>query len=515
MLPLLGFCLLLAVALAASAQTGGVEGLAFTGAIALAFLLGSIDRRDPFRLRAARLPDALSARAVLETDLMDRDGALFIALEIDDVRQVGKRLGARALGDMTDQLAQRLRARVRGGDGFSVLAPGRFGVRLQQAGPVDLELGIRAGQRLMACANDPLRVDGMAVHCALSAGFAHAGQLRGLSPVPGLLDAAERALAAAQDAGPRSLVSFEPAMMTAPPRKGSGDRHRAAELRRAIAGGGIVAWFQPQIATDTGALAGVEALARWAHPEHGLLPPGEFLELARSAGCTAKLTDAMLAAALGQLAAWRRAGLEVPRISVNFGAADLADPTLVDRVLWALDAAGLAPSDIGIEILESVVASADPDDMVCRNVLALGARGCWVELDDFGTGSTSIAGIRRFGVRRIKLDRSLVTALDRDAGQLATVAAVLTMADQLGVEVLAEGVETPAEHHALAQLGVPHVQGHAVARPMAAADATAWIARRARILAESPAPARPARPQRTNGAVAAKGRGSPIGGETA
>jgi EAL domain-containing protein (putative c-di-GMP-specific phosphodiesterase class I)/GGDEF domain-containing protein len=447
---------LLVLAFAASAFWHGAEGMVFTGAIAGAFVLGAMNRRDLFGLRKALPAVQRSGRERLETGLLDRTDALCLAVEIDNIDEIRERLGQRGTEDLCAQMAHRVRGCVRGGDGFSVLGHGRYGVRLRHSEGLRLEQAVHAGLRLQGCADRPLQADGLDVRVSLGVGFAHADRLEGLEKRPSLLQAAERALAAAQAAGPRSLRAFDPDMMRQPasPARDTANTDARA-LQRALDAGQIGPWFQPQIDTDTGLVSGFEALARWQHPKRGTLGPGDFLKLAEGAGMMGLITDTMLDQALAQLVAWDKAGLRVPTVSVNMGVSDLSDPTLVDRVRWVLDR-----------------------HVCARTILDLGKLGCGIELDDFGTGSASLASIRRFDVKRIKIDRSLVSALDRDRRQHAMVAAILTMAEQLDVRVLAEGVETPAEHAALAELGVRDVQGFAIARPMPADTATAWIRRR-------------------------------------
>tara|TARA_Y100001956_G_scaffold39510_1_gene38806 strand:- start:616 stop:1224 length:609 start_codon:yes stop_codon:yes gene_type:complete len=174
------------------------------------------------------------------------------------------------------------------------------------------------------------------------------------------------------------------------------------------------------------------------------------------------------------LASWDEAGVTVPCVGVNFSTAELRNPKLVDKVVWTLDRFNLQPERLAVEILESVVASS-PDDVVVQNVARLSNLGCAIDLDDFGTGNASITALRRFDVNRIKIDRSFVTNLDRDPSQQRMVAAILSMAEQLDLDSLAEGVETPGEHSMLAQLGCRHVQGFGLARPMPAAKAQEWL----------------------------------------
>ncbi|WP_099828244.1 EAL domain-containing protein [Oceaniglobus indicus] len=486
-LSILHFLVLLGLAIAVSTVTHGVEGAMFTAAIALAFILGTIDRRDLFRLRATCLARPQESRDTLEAGLSGPPDALCIVLEMDHLADLRQRWGKRALDDMEAQIVRRLTARIRSCDTVSIVAPGRFGLHLRASGDFGLEAAVQTTIRLQTCAQKPLSVDGSQVHVGLSAGFAHAARLAGVDASITLLAAAELALAAAQAAGPRSLRAFEPDMArhgvpTAPTVAAPG----GDALRAALARGEFEPFFQPQIDCDTGALTGAEVLARWVHPTRGILAPATFLDLAEQHGCMKQLTDAILDTSLAQLADWDRRGVRIPRLSVNMGATDLADPMLIERVRWTLDRYGIAPGRLGIEILESVASAPDPDSATVRNILALGTLGCMIELDDFGTGSASIAGIRRFMVKRIKIDRSLVTALDTDRKQHEMIAAILTMAGQLDVQVLAEGVETPAEHAALAALGVGDLQGFAIARPMPADEMTRWTLRQER--AEPPHP---------------------------
>lgn len=172
--------------------------------------------------------------------------------------------------------------------------------------------------------------------------------------------------------------------------------------------------------------------------------------------------------------AWDRAGLRVPTVAINLSAQELRDPSLPDRLRWELDRQDLSPSRLTIEVLESVIASGG-DDAIARNIASIAAMGCGVDLDDFGTGNASITTIRRFALGRLKIDRSFVREVDMDRGQQRIVTAILAMAEQLGLDTLAEGVETSGEHAMLAQLGCAHVQGYVLARPMPMEELAGWL----------------------------------------
>jgi len=141
-----------------------------------------------------------------------------------------------------------------------------------------------------------------------------------------------------------------------------------------------------------------------------------------------------------------------------------------------LDRFDLEPKRLSVEILETVVAETE-NDVVVANIAALARMGCGIDLDDFGTGHASITALRRFAVRRIKIDRSFITRLDSDRDQQKMVSAILSMAERLGLATLAEGVETPGEHEMLAQLGCSHIQGFGIARPMPLDETMDWIPR--------------------------------------
>jgi EAL domain-containing protein (putative c-di-GMP-specific phosphodiesterase class I) len=162
---------------------------------------------------------------------------------------------------------------------------------------------------------------------------------------------------------------------------------------------------------------------------------------------------------------------------VNFSGEDLRNPRLADYVMWELDRYNLEPDRLVVEVLESVIAEKH-EDSITRTLKALSKAGCRIDLDDFGTGFTSIINIRRFNVSRIKIDRCLVSKLDKDIEQKRMVSALLSFSNKLGIEALAEGVETDRERDVLRKLGCPHIQGYVVARPMPLGETLLWLEER-------------------------------------
>jgi EAL domain-containing protein (putative c-di-GMP-specific phosphodiesterase class I)/GGDEF domain-containing protein len=394
-----------------------------------------------------------------------------LVLQFDEADRLVDRYGRAAQSEILQLCGDRLLGALRRGDTVAGLEGGGFAVALGPVRRVDLETLIQISGRLQAALAAPISLEGGPVYVTCSVGFclvARAPERTGRA----LLDAAQVAADVALRHGPGGIRSFAPDMArTRADREASRDAIEAA-----LDAGQIRPHFQPQISTDTGAVTGFEALARWHHPERGLLLPGEFLAPLEEVGLSERLGEVMLFHALSALAQWDKAGLAVPTVAVNFSAAELRNPRLPERIQWELDRFDLSPARLTVEILETVVTQTD-NDVIVRNVAALAALGCGIDLDDFGTGHASITNLRRFQVRRIKIDRSMVTRVDDDRDQQKIVSAILSLADRLGLDTLAEGVETQGEHAMLAQLGCGHVQGFGIGRPMALEDTGEWIRR--------------------------------------
>jgi EAL domain-containing protein (putative c-di-GMP-specific phosphodiesterase class I) len=256
------------------------------------------------------------------------------------------------------------------------------------------------------------------------------------------------------------------------------DRNNAQDLSTALETSEIFAWFQPQIRNLDGKVTGFEALARWDHPERGLLAPACFLRDIEKSGLSQRLAEVVLKQSLIALNIWDASGFDVSTVSVNFSGTELRNPRLPDYIRWELDRHGIAPDRLVIEVLETVASESTEDD-VSRTLTALSRIGCRIDLDDFGTGSTSFMNIRRFDVDRIKIDKSLVNKIDCDDAQYAMLSAVLAFGEKLGIDTLAEGVETPGEAAVLASLGCGTMQGYAISRPMPLGETLLWLEDRA------------------------------------
>ncbi|NPD17239.1 GGDEF domain-containing protein [Xinfangfangia sp. D13-10-4-6] len=392
-----------------------------------------------------------------------------VIVQFDNLSVILERHGRAAHAEVLERATDRIRGALRAGDFVTNPLGASAVVVMSPVRRLDLESMIQLCSRLQDAVAEPISLGGARLYITCSIGFC----IGGLSPEAtgrSLLDAAQAAADEAMAHGPGAIRAFSRDMAE---RKVA----RAAlrdDLEEALDKGEIKAWFQPQISTDTGEISGLEALARWHHPTRGVIPPGDFLPLVESSDLSDRLSEAMLSNSLIALSAWDKAGLQVPSVSVNFSAAELRNPRLPDRIRWELDRFALKPARLTVEILETVVAQAE-NDVIVSNIAQLAAMGCGIDLDDFGTGHASISTIRRFAIRRLKIDRSFVTRVDQDRDQQRMVAAIISLSDRLGLETLAEGVETANEHSMLSQLGCGFVQGYGIERPLQPEDATEWI----------------------------------------
>ena len=392
-----------------------------------------------------------------------------MVFDLDDFHRFNETWGRDAADNLLCISADRIGAGLRTEDLVARLDADAFAVHLAPSERLTFDAILAVAERILRALSEPIVVNGVTAYTSASAGFA---MPRNLTQPTGakMLAAAERAMVEARSEGRGTLQLYSSEMSLA----AKVDHALADEVSAALDNGQITAWMQPQVSVDGSEVLGMEALARWHHPDRGAISPAEFLPAIEAAGRNERLSEVMLAHALRSLRSWDQAGYAVPCIGVNFGAAELRSPRLVDKIKWELNRFDIPPDRLCVEVLESVMAQTD-NDLVVRNIRALGEMGCRIDLDDFGTGNAAITSIRRFRVSRIKIDRSFVRHVDSDGEQQRMIQAILTLAKQLRVEVLAEGVETPAEQNTLKTLGCAAVQGFGIARPMHQEAIPAWL----------------------------------------
>lgn len=420
-------------------------------------------------------PGAMSDRVIARLDEMlaettARGGSTgCLVIQFDDAAHLCDRLGRVRQSEVLAACVARLRGALRPGDLLYTLEDGSLAVVLAASPRLDLEIMIRIAARLQLVVQQPVTLASGPVQVTCSIGFCSSMQMAQPSG-RALLDAAQVAGDEAATCRPGAIRGYSVELARA---RADRDTLRAG-FADAVQRGEVRAWFQPQVSTDSGEVTGVEALVRWLHPERGCLAPAAFLPAIEGSDLMELLGQTMLTQSLAALAEFDRKGLRIPTVAVNFSHQELRDPHLPERLGWTLDRFGLAPSRLTVEVLESVVAG-DGDDILASNIGRIAAMGCSVDLDDFGTGHASITAIRRFALNRLKIDRSFVQNVDQNRDQQNLITAILSLAERLGLETLAEGVETPGEHALLAQLGCGHVQGYVIAKPMPVEDLATWL----------------------------------------
>lgn len=390
-------------------------------------------------------------------------------LQFDDPSWLCDRHGRARQSEILAASIARIRGAMRPGDVLFPLEDGSLVVVLGPTQRLDMEGMIRIAGRLQLVVQQPMLLGDAPVQVTCCIGFGHCRQLDRRAG-KSLLQAAQIAVDEAFRHRPGAIRAYSTDLAQARALRDS----LRADFAAAVEAGQVRAYFQPQLSTDSGAVSGMEALARWHHPDHGCLSPGQFLPAIEGTDLMELLGREMLSQSLAALAGWDRAGFRVPTVAVNFSAQDLRDPQLPERLGWALDRHDMAPARLTVEVLESVVAF-EADDIIARNIARLSEMGCGIDLDDFGTGNASITSIRNFALRRLKIDRSFVRAVDSDRQKQKLVTTILSLAEDLGLEALAEGVETQGEHAMLAQLGCGHVQGYVIARPLPLEEVAPWL----------------------------------------
>ncbi|WP_118138533.1 EAL domain-containing protein [Oceanicella sp. SM1341] len=400
----------------------------------------------------------------------DGGGFTLILLGLDDFRQVVDTFGHVASHNVLRQAGERLAEEFgplclvgrSGGDELAIVLPEATSER---------ELALAQGICAIEVVQRSIPTSAGACRLRASAGVRLVED--GRSAVPGaLVKDAALALSEARRQREQAVVYCDELA-----RRQASRTRVGAELVSAVERQAFEPFFQPQVTLEEGALVGFECLARWRVDEKTVRGPDSFLDFAERGGLMSEIERSILVKALDGLQDWRSAGFAVPRLSVNASVSHLRQPNFVNHLKWELDRRDLVPADLAVEVLETTLITED-DDPAARNIARLHEAGFIVELDDFGTGHAALANLSRLRIHSVKLDRSLVSPLAHDARMTAIVRAILALARELGITVIAEGAETPADLARLRELGCRVVQGYAIARPMPADAARAWLSER-------------------------------------
>ena len=497
-----GAFVLIAVAtgtLVAAAMTGPTwvvvvcAGLAAVGS-SLRLLVNVRDLAQLAISRREALTDDLTGLAnrravVRKIEDLCANGAPFVLalVDLDKFKEVNDGLGHAAGDDLLRLVARQLESRLGPGDLVGRLGGDEFAVVVPLSALDRPTAAARVAADLHAWVSQPYDVGGLTLHVAASVGVAVHGHPaeQTSSCSTQLLRHADTAMYDAKRSG-SGPVLFDSARHV----DNSGRLALVEELRAGLDNGQLVVHHQPQVDVATGRTVGVEALVRWEHPTRGLLGPAEFLPLAELHGLMGPLTETVLRQAVEQIARWRRDGRDL-RISVNLSASNLLDVGLPARVAALLRQHGVPSSALVLEVTETVLMS-DPE-LSLTVVGALAELGTTVSIDDFGTGYASLTYLRELPVGELKLDRSFTADLLTDARTAAIVSSTIALAHQLGLRVVAEGVEQTSTLARLEQLGCDESQGYLHARPLPADELVRWLAvQEADLGARVPAPRTPA-----------------------
>ncbi|MGH9151576.1 MAG: putative bifunctional diguanylate cyclase/phosphodiesterase [Acidimicrobiales bacterium] len=403
-------------------------------------------------------------RAIAAASHTDARVAVML-IDLNRFKEVNDTLGHHNGDLLLQDLGRRLRHSVRPGDTVARLGGDEFAIVVPRAeGVAGAE---RVAARVLRSLEEPFSLNDLTLDVDAAIGIALYPD-HGRDPAT-LLQRADVAMYAAKG-GQGGYEVYNP----------ENDRYSperlalVGELRSAPSNGQLQVHYQPKSDLDSGRVTGLEALLRWEHPVHGTVPPDEFIPMAEQTGSIRALTSFVLEEALTQCAAWRRAGLDVG-IAVNLSVRSLLDPGLPDEVGRLLAGTGLPAGKVTLELTESSM-MADPQrtaDVLAR----LNLLGVQLSIDDFGTGYSSLSYLRRLPVDEMKIDKSFVMSMAHDDGDDVIVRSTVDLGHNLGLRVVAEGVEDEASWRRLRALGCDSAQGYFLSRPLPAGEVEALVAR--------------------------------------
>lgn len=406
----------------------------------------------------------VQAGQAIATAQRNRSTVAVMFIDLDRFKQINDSLGHQAGDEYLRTVAMRLQSQARRSDIVGRLSGDEFVVVLTQYDARHLGDVVK---RIQEKLSQPCHINGTPLNPSASIGVAMFPDNG--SDIETLLHRADIAMyqAKAVNRGRFSFFSDEMNSMA--------QERLALEgaLRDALRGGDFELHYQPQIHLKHGNLHGVEALARWHHPQLGQISPGRFIPIAEECGLIGELGRWALEEACFQLSDWRRRGIQVPSVSVNLSATNFHDLDLPQFVTSLLQRYALAPTDLTLEITETVLMDTNPSTN--QTIAAVHALGVPLAMDDFGTGYSSLGYLRKLPVGELKLDQSFVRDMIKDETVSALTNAVIRIGESLKLLVVAEGVEDAEQYALLTRLGCDVAQGYYLSRPLSAPNLENWI----------------------------------------
>ncbi len=386
-------------------------------------------------------------------------------MDLDHFKDVNDSLGHPVGDRLLRAFAERIGGLIRGADIFARLGGDEFGlIQTDIGGPEDASF---LADRVLHAMTSDFDLDGFAVASNTSIGIVLSTQ--GGCTADDLMSRADVALYKAKEAGRGGYAFYEDAMTAELHREMELTRHLAQAVRR----GELYLDYQPQLDLASGRICGVEALLRWRHPEHGLMPPAEFVPLAEKRGSILEISDWVVGEAFRQAADWHARGLDFGRMAVNLSAVQVRDPKFHQAIEARLAETGAPPERIELELTETVLIEASARTQAA--IERLSGQGIDFALDDFGTGFSSLSYLRRFRVDKLKIDREFINDVAHNPHDAEIVKATIALGRALGLSTTAEGVETEAQLAFLRRHGCDQAQGYLIGRPMSVARVEAMI----------------------------------------
>jgi diguanylate cyclase (GGDEF)-like protein len=404
------------------------------------------------------LEDRISQAIAQAGRANSKTALLFV--DLDRFKLINDSLGHYVGDELLRAVAQRLHHLLRGEDTVSRLGGDEFVILQRQV--VDIIDAQDLAHRVLLALREPFRVHDQELLVTPSIGIS-------VFPMHGdtaqmLITRADAAMYSAKQAGRNTYRMFELDMSTFFPERLTLEN----DLRRAIARGEFELHYQPKVNIATGRVVGMEALLRWRHATRGLIAPAEFIPIAEDSGAIVEIGQWVIEEACRQNVKWQRAGALPLRVAVNISGVQFRQPDLLDTIAQALASSGLKPECLEIEITESVIMQ-DPSQMIIV-LEKLSAMGVHVSIDDFGTGYSSLSYLKRFPLDKLKIDRSFIRDISCDTDDAAITRAIIGLAHNLRLSVIAEGVETREQLEFLRSLGCDEYQGYYKSKPLPAPE---------------------------------------------
>ena len=409
---------------------------------------------------------ATRCERALHDDMQNSTCSALLLIDLDRFKEINDTFGHHYGDELLSQIGPRLAKGLRTNDTVARLGGDEFAVLLTD---IDGVAGAhRVATQLRAALEAPFHVAGVELDVEASIGLVTSGE-HGTDPAT-LLQHADIAMyvAKARNCG---VFAYDPTVDGHSPAKLA----LLGDLRRGLDRGELILHYQPKVSLSTGEFVGVEALVRWQHPIQGLIMPDDFISLAEHTGLIAPLTRYVLNVAVAQTRIWLDNGQQIP-VSVNLSARNLLDTGLPQEIATLLGNHGVPAGLLEIEVTESALMT---DPARAQRLLGqLSALGIRIAIDDFGAGYTSLGQLRTLPVSELKIDRSFVMSMDTDSGSAVIVQSVVDLGHNLGLTIIAEGVESQRVMDALSRIGCDVAQGYFIARPVTAAAVDAWCAAR-------------------------------------